>query len=115
MENEKKSGNYKGLIVLIFLLIILVLGLGGYIVYDKIISSNSNSSKTNNTINNNNNNNNDKEAFSYNSYNIGYKVTVELNDSTGATFYVLKQSSEKEEDVVLFAEKNIGTGAFNRK
>ena len=110
MESEKKSGNYKGLIVLIFLLIILVLGLGGYIVYDKMISSNSNNSKTNNTINNNSN---DKEEVSYNSYNIGDKVTVELNDSTGDTFYVLKQSTEKEEDVVLFAEKNIGTGAFN--
>ena len=34
MENK----NNKGLIVLIVVLIIMVLGLGGYIVYDKVIA-----------------------------------------------------------------------------
>ena len=104
MENK----NNKGLIVLIVVLIIMVLGLGGYIIYDKVISNDkSNSSSTNN------NDTSPKEEVSYNSYNIGDKVTVKLNDSTEATFYVLKQSSEVEKEVTLFAEKNIGTGAFN--
>ena len=104
MENK----NNKGLIVLIVILIIMVLGLGSYIVYDKVIANDK-------TINDstNNSDNVSKDEASYKSYNIGDKVTVKLNDSTEATFYVLKQSSETEQDVTLFAEKNIGTGAFN--
>lgn len=104
MENK----NNKGLIFLVVILIIMVLGLGGYIIYDKAIANdNTNSSSTNN------NDNSSKEEASYNSYNIGDKVTVKLNDSTEATFYVLKQSSKTDKEVTLFAEKNIGTGAFN--
>lgn len=104
MENK----NNKGLIVLIVILIIMILGLGSYIVYDKVIANDK-------TINDstNNSDNVSKDEASYKSYNIGDKVTVKLNDSTEATFYVLKQSSETEQDVTLFAEKNIGTGAFN--
>ena len=104
MENK----NNRGLIFLVVVLIIMVLGLGGYIIYDKVIANgNTNSSSTNN------NDNSQKDEASYNSYSIGDKVTVKLNDSTEATYYVLKQSSNTEEDITLFAEKNIGTGAFN--
>lgn len=108
MESEKKNG--KRLIVALVILSILVLGLGGYIVYDKVISNDN--TKTN-TSNNSNSSNNTKEEISYNSYNIGDKVAVKLNDSTVLNFYVLKDSSKSDEFVTLFAEKNIGTSAFN--
>lgn len=39
MENEKSKNN--GLLILVIVLFVLVLGLGGYIVYDKVLSSNS--------------------------------------------------------------------------
>ena len=49
------------------------------LIYDKVITNdNTNSSSTNN--------NSSKEEASYNSYNIGDRVTVKLNDSTEATF-----------------------------
>lgn len=108
-QNElesKKKGNSS--IIIIVILSLLVLILGGYIVYEKL-SPNNNS--TPNNINTSKDNN-EKEA-KYKSYNIGDKVTVKLNDSTESTFYVLKQSSETDENVTLFAEKNIGTSAFN--
>ena len=38
MEKEKRNNN-GGLIALIIVLFLLVLGLGGYIVYDKVLSS----------------------------------------------------------------------------
>ena len=37
MENKKNS---KGLIVLLIILVLCVLGLAGYIVYDKVLSKN---------------------------------------------------------------------------
>ena len=99
METENK--NSKGLIILVVFLLIIILGLIGFIVYDKVIS------------NNDKNNSNNTKEVSYKSYNTGDKVTVKLNDSEEATFYVLKQSSEKEETVNLIAEKNIGYTQFN--
>lgn len=62
MESEKK--NNKILIVLLVILSILVLGLSGYIVYDKIISNKDTkaSIEDSNKINNNNNNNNKNET-----------------------------------------------------
>ncbi len=115
MEEEKK--NSKGLYAIIVILCLLVLGLGGYIVYDKILSN------TNKDVNTNDKDNNaDKEKKDsqedestkkeYNFYEIGDKVTVKLNDSNESTFYVLKQSSQNEEYVTLFAEKSFGTSAF---
>ena len=51
MEQEKKKNN--ALIVLVVILCLMVLGLGGYIVYDKVLSNKSDETdKTNNTINN---------------------------------------------------------------
>lgn len=92
---------------LIVVLTVMVLRLTSYIVYDKVVK--------NNKISNNSTIDDDvsKDEVSYNSYNIGDKVTVQLNNSTEAIFYVLKQSSENDEEVTLFAEKNIGTEAFN--
>ena len=108
MENNVNNKSGKGLTFLVIILVLMVLGLGGYIMY-----SNVKSTDNTNTTDNSNSSDNSQEVTSYNSYNIGDKVTVTLNDSTEETFYVLKQSSKTAEDVTLFAEKNIGTGPFN--
>ena len=102
----KKKSNSS--LIIIIILLILVLALGGYIVYDKLSTNNNTSTNTST-----NNAGNKEKDITYNSYKVGDKVTVQLNDSTATPFYVLKQSSETEEFVTLFAEKNIGTGAFN--
>ena len=46
MENKKNS---KGLIVLLIILVLCVLGLAGYIVYDKVLSKNKKTINANNT------------------------------------------------------------------
>ena len=115
MEEEKKSN--KRLYVVIAFLCLLVLGLVGYIIYDKSLNNTQKVVNTNNKDNKVDKETNDSEEnenpkIEYNSYEIGDKVTVKLGDSNEATFYVLKQSSKNEEYVTLFAEKNIGTSAF---
>ena len=54
MENQIKSNN-KGIVIALVISILLVISLGGYIVYDKFLSDNP--STENNNINNGNNNN----------------------------------------------------------
>ncbi len=125
MEEEKK--NNKGLYVIIAVLCLLVLGLGGYIIYDKSLSNIQKDTNTNNKNHNvykekkeskeddskkNDSEEKENQKREYTPYEIGDKVTVELNDSNKSTFYVLKQSSKNEEYVTLFAEKEIGTSAF---
>ena len=142
MENEikesnkidKKNKNISniGLIITIVILFLIVLGIGSYIVYDKFLSNyitktsttkkitkdnrdnntNSNNSDSNNTVGSETNKV-EEDNDAYKAYNIGDKVIVKLNDSVESTFYVLKKSSESEEDIVLFAEKNIGESPFN--
>ncbi|MDO5003800.1 MAG: hypothetical protein Q4E39_06220 [bacterium] len=104
----KKKGNSS--IITIVILSLLVLVLGGYIIYEKITP---NSNNTSNNTNKESNQNSNEKVIKYNAYNVGDKVTAKLNDSIESTFYVLKQSSETDENVTLFAEKNIGTSAFN--
>lgn len=102
LETPKKGNNS---VIIIAVLVVLVLVLAGLLLLGGGASKDNN-----NTSNNTNNVNNDTK---YTSYNIGDQVTVKLNDSTEATFYVLKQSSETEEVVTLLADRNIGGGAFN--
>ena len=52
MEAEKK--NNKGLIGLVVVLVVMVLGLSGYILYDKLLTNNTKETTTNNTIVNTN-------------------------------------------------------------
>jgi hypothetical protein len=53
MENQNEQGkNNNSLIILIAILCLLVLGLGSYIVYDKVLSSNNNQKNTTNTSTN---------------------------------------------------------------
>lgn len=66
MENEKSKNN--GLILLVIVLFVLVLGLGGYIVYDKALSNNNN--QTNTTDNNTNNNSEIDSAVLNNLYDV---------------------------------------------
>ncbi len=114
-EDEKKiekKGNGK-LICIIIVLCLLVLGLGGYIAYDKLLNNRDDNTKEVDNSNNEKKGSDSEENITYKSYNIGDKVTVKLNDTTESTFYVLKESTESDEYVTLFAEKNIGNSAFN--
>lgn len=77
-------------LIIIMMIIICILGLG----YNLFLQNQDND-----------------DAFKI--YNIGDKVTVELSQNIKGDFYVLKKSSSSEENVTLFAEKNIGTSAFN--
>lgn len=117
MEKENKK-NENGIIVL---LIILVIALGGYIVYDKIISSkaeetgvndnntNSNDNGLNDSkekedvIDDTNKNEQNQEIITYKVYNLGDKVN--LLDSSN--WNVLEGSSENEEFVTLMSVDNI--------
>ncbi len=103
MEGEKRK---KGLVVALIILALLVICLAGYIVYDKVLSKDDKTAeKANNEAN--------KEDIKYNTYKTGDMVSVKLNDSTTLDFYVLKDSSEKEEFVTLLAKNNMATSAFN--
>lgn len=104
LETSPKKKSNGGLIVIIVILLLTTLGLGGFIIYDKLISPEKETKKEEKE---------NKETKEYKEYKIGDKVTIKLNDTEEGTFYVLKDSSKSEENVTLFAEKNIGTGAFN--
>ena len=97
MEEKNNKGPLYAIIVILCL---LVIGLGGFIIYDKGLKNDKKDNKETET------------KKTYKAYAIGDKVTVKLNDSKEETFYVLKASKEDEEFVTLFAEKNIGTSAF---
>ena len=55
----------------------------------------------------------DDTETSYKEYRVGEKVTVKLNNVLEQDFYVLKNSTEDDSTVLLFATKNIGYSAFN--
>ena len=117
MEKENKK-NENGIIVL---LIILVIALGGYIVYDKIISSkaeetgvndnntNSNDNGLNDSkekedvIDDTNKNEQNQEIITYKVYNLGDKVN--LLDSSN--WNVWESSAENDEFVTLINSDNI--------
>ncbi len=107
MEEKKQK---KGTAIVIILLIVIILGLVGYICYDKKISkiATDNSAEKKQESKNASINEN-----KYNTYKIGDKVVIKLNDYLEQSFYVLKNSSSEEDNVTLFSEKNIGTSAFN--
>lgn len=102
MENEKKNNN--GLIAALVILSILVLGLGGYIVYDKVIS-NKNVESNNQNIDSSNSNSKNKieQQKTYKSYQVGDKVS--LIDSS--SWNVLDNSTESDEFVTLLSIDNI--------
>ena len=98
MKTEKNS---KKVLIIIVVLSILVLGLGGYIVYDKIIS--------NQNIDSSNNNNKTgieqeiKQQETYKSYKIG--DSVNLLDSSN--WNVLESSTENDEFITLLSDDNV--------
>ena len=67
----KKKGNSS--IITIVILSLLVLVLGGYIIYEKITP---NSNNTSNNTNKESNQNSNEKVIKYNAYNVGDKVTV---------------------------------------
>lgn len=55
----------------------------------------------------------DDVETTYKEYKVGEKVTVKLNNVLEQDFYVLKNSTEDDSTVLLFATKNIGYSAYN--
>lgn len=55
----------------------------------------------------------DDVETTYKEYRVGEKVTVKLNNVLEQDFYVLKNSTEDDSTVLLFATKNIGYSAYN--
>ncbi len=94
MIDKIKKMNKLSIILIVLIILDGLLGL--YLLYDRRIKNDSFS-----------------EDDGYKAYNIGEKVTVKLNSKDTATFYVLKDSTFRDEYVVLFAESNIGYSAFN--
>ncbi len=99
MEAEKK--NNKGLIGLVVVLVIMVLGLSGYIVYEKMISNNNGEQNINQK--DNNSEKEIKQQKTYNSYKTGDKVS--LSDSSN--WNVLDDSTESDEFVTLLSVDNV--------
>lgn len=73
----------KGLIVLVIILTILVLGLGGYIVYDKVLSKNNDTNINNNDNDINNNNTDINNNVSNNNDNNSNNDNILDNDENG--------------------------------
>lgn len=55
----------------------------------------------------------DDVETTYKEYKVGEKVTVKLNNVLEQDFYVLKNSTEDDSTILLFATKNIGYSAYN--
>lgn len=54
-----------------------------------------------------------EEKVEFAEYKVGDKVQVKLNNNLTEIFYVLRDTDKTEENIILFAEKNIGYSAFN--
>lgn len=85
------------LMSLVFIILIGVIIVGGYVLSDKLIE------KDNGII----------EDEVYKEYKTGDKVVVSVNDNLEKEFYVLKDSFSEDEMITLFADRNIGYSAFN--
>ena len=101
MENQNKNSE---LYVLIVILCILVLGLGGYIVYDKVINP-QNTQKSKNDYNIEDNSiqgNENSSSIVYKQYNIGDEIMF-----NNEKWNVIKNSTEKDDYVVVLKATDI--------
>ena len=100
----ERENNNTALAVIITLLVVIILGLVGFIVYDKVIKDtnepNNNVTDNNNTTDQSDNENNEQGRVAYQ---IGDKVT--LTDSS--TWHVIKNSADTEDFVSLLSSENI--------
>ena len=102
MENQKSNS---GLIALVIVLFLLVLGLGGYIVYDKVLSSRENS--TNDTTNDvpSDNTIEEKQLPEWAEYLLNQNITdiiykkgkFEYDEKTGKSFCTPEKEMTKEQ------------------
>lgn len=83
---EKKN---TGLIVLIVVLSIAVLGLGGFIIYDKVLNNDSknNSNEINKEDNENKNENNKDITFNHTTFSVDYSCNFESENLTKTINY----------------------------
>lgn len=100
MEDQNKN---KGLYVLIAILCLLVLCLGGYIIYDKVINRQSlqTNDKTNKKENSNQKNENNSKLV-YKQYNIGDEIIF-----NNEKWNVIKPSTENDDYVVVLKATDI--------
>ena len=106
-----ESKNNFGLIIAILVLCLLVVGLGGFIVYREVFNRDTNEEILNNE--NESSDNGEIDLIEFEEFEIGQRVQVRLNDDLIETFYVLRDSGSDEEYLTLFAPRNIGNSAFN--
>lgn len=99
MENQK---NNKGLVVLLVIFVILTLVLGGFILYDKVLSN------ENSDVNNNSNENNSNESID----SINFKF---LDDNKNNKQYIVKFNENKYEVVYNLGENIHYIGIYNNK
>lgn len=104
---ETKENN-KGLIVLIFILALLFFGLGGYIVYDKVLNKSENTSNNNNSNKEyflNSNNSNQEYIFKHSetSKNLGL---IKLENKEYEVSYVAREISY-DGDILKIGNKEI--------
>lgn len=106
MEERK---NNTGLVVLVTVLVMLVLGLGGFIVYDKVINNTNepNSGENNDVENNDSNENIDNEVEENKQANRGYKVGDKITLTDSSVWYVMEDSSTDNDFVTLLSSKNV--------
>lgn len=94
----------KALIVLVIILTVLVLGLGGYIVYDKVLS------KNNDTDINNNNSNNDNILDSVENGNKSEIITKDELVSLLEGYWYYEMDNSKY--LVVFEDNTFRTGMY---
>ena len=105
-----KERNNSGLIVLVVVLFLLVLGLGGYIIYDKVLSNKITTEKTNNGNSNDKSTNIDNDKTSYKMGDL-VKLSKFSNNNTDSNddytqWYVL----EEQDGYIRLYSNNIWSG-----
>lgn len=109
----EERNNNTGLIVLITVLIMLVLGLVGFIVYDKVINKTNepntgeNNKVENNEENKDSNENIDKEAEEDKQTNVAYKVGDRVTLIDSSVWHVIEDSATDNDFVTLLSSNNV--------
>ena len=128
-SNLNKKNN-KGLVVLIIFLVVVILGLSGYMVYDKFIKKDDISKENNTIINDNTNNTSDNLVdMEYKTYdisleklvtnktdyetNIGdFKITLKYLDDNSYKYAIYVNDKYIVDDYAIYADNVLSTATF---
>lgn len=109
----EERNNNTGLVVLVTVLVMLVLGMGAFIIYDKVINkTNEPNTEENNKVdnteeNNDSNENIDNEAEEDKQTNVAYKVGDKVTLTDSSVWHVIEDSSTDNDFVMLLSSKNV--------